>query len=371
MATVTEPEAAAPEHTDQFRLLVETVRDYAIFLLDADGYVRSWNAGAERIKGYTATEIIGRHFSSFYLEEAVRSGHPDEELRIAAADGRYEEEGWRVRKDGSRFWANVVITALRDPSGELVGFAKVTRDLTERKKAEEHRAKLLAAEEAVAIRDEFLRVAAHELRTPLTGAKMGVQILRRSFKNVKLTAGQTNALDTIGAQVNKLSALVGRLLDTTRLEAGVLPLERVDVDLVKLVSAGADLWRMLSDRHEIVVTCVPERLIARVDPLRVEEVLSNLVDNAIKYSPAGGRIEVSLDRDENAAIIRVRDHGLGVAPEHRSRLFERFYQAHRDRSGMGLGLHITRSFVEMHGGTISVDFPEDGGTRFVVRLPLA
>jgi PAS domain S-box-containing protein len=368
---MTEAETEAPAQTDQFRLLVESVRDYAIFLLDAEGHVRSWNAGAERIKGYAAPEIIGKHFSIFYPEDAVRSGHPLEELRIASEEGRYEEEGWRIRKDGSTFWANVVITALRDPSGELVGFAKVTRDLTERKKAEEHRARLLAAEEAVAIRDEFMRIAAHELKTPLTGAKVGVQLLRRSFKSVKLTSGQTLALDTIGTQIDKLAALVGRLLDTTRLDAGVLALERVEVDLVELVCAGAEQWRALSDKHEIVVTCGPERLAARIDRIRIEEVLSNLMDNAIKYSPAGGRIEVGLDHSASTATLKVRDHGLGVGPEHRARLFEPFYQAHPDRSGMGLGLHITRGFVEMHGGTITAEFPEDGGTRFVVSLPLA
>jgi PAS domain S-box-containing protein len=364
-------ESPTPTHTDQFRLLVESVRDYAIFHLDTEGVIRSWNAGAERIKGYRADEIIGEHFSIFYPEGDVVAGKPARELVIAAEEGKYEEEGWRVRKDGSTFWANVVITALREPSGELVGFAKVTRDLTERKRAEEHRAKLLAAEEAVAIRDEFMRVAAHELKTPLTGAKMGVQLLRRSLKNMKLTDGQTLALDTIGTQVNKLAMLVARLLDTTRLDAGVLPLDRIDVDLVKLVSTGAELWRTLSDKHDIVVTCAPERLVARVDPMRIEEVLSNLVDNAIKYSPAGGRVEVGLEEGPGTAIITVRDHGIGVAPEHRSKLFERFYQAHPDRSGMGLGLHITRGFVEMHGGTIAAEFPEDGGTRFVVRLPLA
>jgi hypothetical protein len=366
-----EPEAPAREQTDQFRLLVESVRDYAIFLLDADGYVRSWNAGAERIKGYTASEIIGKHFSTFYLEEAVRSGHPHEELRIAAADGRYEEEGWRVRKDGSTFWANVVITALRDRSGELVGFAKVTRDLTERKKAEEHRAKLRAAEEAVAVREEFMRVASHELKTPLTGIKMGVQVLRRSFKHAKVTEGQTLAINTIGAQVDKLARLVGRLLDTTRLEAGMLPLDRVEVDLVQLVRTAVEQAGVITDKHDLVVTTGLERLVVHADSIRIEEVLSNLIDNAIKYSPSGGRIEVGLDQGQGSAIITVRDHGIGVAPEDRSKLFERFYQAHPDRSGMGLGLHITRSFVEMHGGTISVEFPQDGGTRFVVTLPLA
>src|SRR3954454_23281620 len=141
-------QAQAGEQTDLFRLLVESVRDYAIFLLDPQGHIRSWNAGAQRIKGYSASDIIGKHFSIFYPPTDVRRGKPDYELRVAIEEGRYEEEGWRVRKDGTRFWANVVITALRNGDGLLVGFAKVTRDLTERKQAEEERANLLIMERA-------------------------------------------------------------------------------------------------------------------------------------------------------------------------------------------------------------------------------
>ena len=158
---------------DLFRLLVESVVDYAIFLLDPTGVVRTWNAGARRLKGYEADEIIGRHFSTFYPEEDVRRGKPAWELESAAREGRFEDEGWRIRKDGSSFWANVVITALRR-DGELVGFAKVTRDLTARREAEEERVRLAEAREAVRLRDEFLSIASHELRTPLTALDLQV-----------------------------------------------------------------------------------------------------------------------------------------------------------------------------------------------------
>ena len=377
-----EIDRAHAEHTDQFRLLVESVRDYAIFLLDSEGYVRSWNAGAQRIKGYSADEIIGRHFSTFYPEAEAKSGKPAEELRIAAADGRWEEEGWRIRKDGSRFWANVVITALREPSGELVGFAKVTRDLTERKRAEEDRLALAVeharlaeaarrAEEAVAIRDEFVRIAAHELRTPITSAMMGVQLLKRSVGDMALSSRQALALDTLETQMRKLVHLISRLLDKGRMEAGALRLERAEVDLVTLVRHACEQWQIVTNKHEIVMTTSPAELFANVDALRIDEVLSNLIDNAVKYSPAGGRIEVGVSADQTHASITVRDHGIGVDPEGRPRIFERFFQAHPDRSGMGLGLYLCRQFVEMHGGTISADFPEDGGTCFVVTLPLA
>ena len=368
--------APAREHTDQFRLLVESVVDYAIFLLDPAGYVRSWNMGAERIKGYTADEIIGKHFSVFYPPDDRERGVPQSVLGIARDEGRFEGEGWRIRKDGARFWANVVITALHDDTGELVGFAKVTRDLTERKSADEQRLSLVqaeqaarSAEEAVAVRDEFVRIAAHELNTPLTGAKIGLQLLQRSLRDGELTPSQTLALDTLGTQINKLIHLVGELLDATRMEAGALRLEPTEVDLAELVRRLAEQWRALTQEHEIVVAC-SERLVARVGATRIEEVLTNLLDNAVKYSPGGGRIEIDLVEKSGGVTISVRDHGIGVQPADRPKLFGRFFRAHSDRSGMGLGLHITRRFVELHGGTISAEFPDDGGTRFVVSLPM-
>ena len=355
-------------HLDQFRLLVETVQDYAIFLLDPKGNVMSWNAGAQRIKGYAAEEIIGRHFSTFYPPGEIKNGKPENELRIAIATGRYEEEGWRIRKDGTRFWANVVITALHDQEGRLFGFAKVTRDLTERKKAEEERTALAAATEAIRLRDEFISIAAHELRTPMTSAKIAAQLLRRSFEKTPPTAAQRTSVEALDRQISRLGHLVSQLLDVVRIEAGVVQPERSETDLVELVRAEIDQWRGLTDRE--IILSAPTTLTAHVDPIRIAQVLTNLIENALKYG-GEGIIEVGISRSPESAIITVRDHGPGVDPKDRSRLFERFYQAHPGRSGMGLGLYITRQTVELHGGRIYAEFPDDGGTRFVVSLPLA
>ena len=365
--TTTE-QATERAHTDQFRLLVETVKDYAIFLLDPKGNVMSWNAGAERIKGYSADEIIGKHFSTFYPRHEVESKKPENELRIAISTGRYEEEGWRIRKDGTRFWANVVITALHDTDGRLVGFAKVTRDLTERKKAEDERTALAAASEGIRLRDEFIGIAAHELRTPMTSAKIAAQLLRRSFRSNPATEAQLNAVEAIDRQVSRLGHLVAQLLDVVRIEAGVVHPERVETDLVELVRGEIDQWRTLSDRE--IVLSAPTLLIAHIDPTRIAQVLTNLIENALKYG-GQGVIEVGISRSAKSVIFTVRDHGPGVDPKDRSKLFERFYQAQPGRSGLGLGLYITRQIVEMHGGTIYAEFPDDGGTRFVVSLPLA
>src|SRR5712692_6079290 len=167
---------------ERFRLMVESIKDYAIFMLDPHGRIASWNLGAERIKQYRAAEILGRHLSVFYPEEEVVAGKCERELEVAEREGRFEDEGWRVRKDGSRFWANVIITAMREPSGELIGFAKVTRDLTERRRLEEEKVRLAQAQEAIRLRDEFLSIASHELKTPLTALQLQLQSVHEKVK---------------------------------------------------------------------------------------------------------------------------------------------------------------------------------------------
>ena len=366
-----------------YRELVENIQEYAVFLLDPTGKVMTWNPGAERIKGYSTDEIVGRGFEVFYPEEARAAGRPAEILRVAAREGRFEETGWRVRKDGSRFWANVVLTPVIDRNGVLRGYAKVTRDLTERKRLEDQRTALevmtieaLAArrdaevaEAALRARDEFLSVAAHELKTPMTSVSLAAQMLRRSFGSTRPEQRQERALDMVDRQVAKLGRLVVQLLETVRMQSGTFTLRSEETDLAALVNVVVEDMRPLSERHVIVVDA-PEHLAAFVDPLRVEQVLINLLDNAMKFMPDGGPIDVTLTREAGTAVLVVRDRGIGVPPEHRARLFDRFYQAHPDRSGMGLGLFIVRQIVERHGGTIRLESPPDGGTRFVVELPL-
>lgn len=546
--------AARRQRDDLLRLLVDTVRDYAIFLLDTEGHVLTWNEGAARIKGYTAEEIVGKHFSVFYPPERQADRTPEGILRIAAAEGRFEGEDWRIRKDGSRFWASVVITALHGPDGELVGFAKVTRDLTERKRHEERTAQLLqrertarieaqgalerlqaiqsvteaalahltlddllaellgrirdildvdtvtvllvaededvlasrastglareaeggvripigsgfagriarerraiaidevgprdvfdpkflkagirslagvplivegrvigvlhvgslrprgfssddvaflqivgdrvalaidharlyetatkarleadVAEATVKAQDSFLSIAAHELKTPMTSAKAAAQLLKRSFKHKgSLDPAQERAVDTIDRQIEKLGQLVVQLLETVRHQSGQLSVRPERTDLAALVRGVVAQVQTTTTRHDFVVSG-PDPLWTQVDALRMEQVLQNLLDNAVKFSPEGGRLEIELSGTSGSEVgVAVRDRGLGVPPEHRERLFERFYQAHPDRSGLGLGLFITRQIVEGHGGTIWAEFPADGGTRFVLRLP--
>ena len=354
-----------------FRRLIESVREYAIFLLDPDGRVMTWNPGAQRIKGYKAAEIIGQHFGRFYPEGTSKK-KLDDELRYAVEHGQFEEENWRIRKDGSTFWANVVITPLYEDR-KLIGYIKVTRDLTERLRHEEERAELAANEASaraeVAARDSFLSVAAHELKTPLTSAKAAAQLLKRSFRlRTDLDPTQARSLQLVDEQIEKLGRLVTRLLETVQIQGQRFALIKEPTDVSELVRST--VTRLEGPSEQVITLTAPKSLIAEVDPLRLEQVLTNLVGNAMKFSPTGQPISVVLEEHPSELRLIVSDHGPGVPADVRGHLFERFFQANPDRSGMGLGLFITKEIVDRHGGSISADFPPNGGSRFTVSLPI-
>jgi len=371
----------ASDDAEIFRYLVEGVRDYGIFMLGPGGHVTTWNAGAERIKGYSAEEILGRHFSAFYPPEDVGAGKPARELEFAAEHGVYEEEGWRLRKDGSRFWASVVITALRGPDGSLRGFAKVTRDVTERRRTEDERLLALereraareAAEAALQQRDDFISIAAHELKTPVTTLRVMAQLVGRQLDRTGVLdpALAGRAFQAVNLHSNKLARLIDQLLDVSRIAHGRLVLERVPADLAALVEGTVAAARLRTSKHTFALRAAGPAM-AEVDAIRLEQVVINLLDNAIKYTPDGSRIDVVLEPDgaDNLRLL-VTDEGLGIAPEHRPYIFDQYYRAHAAShlSGMGLGLHVSRQIAELHGGQLGAEFPPGGGTRFVLTVP--
>ena len=354
---------------ERVRLLVESVRDYAIFMLDPDGIVQSWNAGAQAIKGYRPEEIIGRHFRAFYTPEDQAAGKPELELETARAQGRVEDEGWRVRKDGSLFWANVVVTAVIGPGGDLRGYAKITRDMSDRRRLEE-------LELSSRRMNEFLAMLAHELRNPLAPIRNAVTIMQlESLASPVLR----NCRDVIDRQLTHVTRLVDDLLDVGRLSTGKIKLRKELLRLGDVVARGVEIARPIiaSRRHTLTIEQSDEPLYVHGDSTRLSQVLQNLLVNAAKYTPEGGHIALRAYAADSFVYLAVGDNGRGLAPEHLHTIFQLFVQADSGtaaaaESGLGIGLTLARSLAEMHGGSIEAASPGPGkGSTFTVRLPLA
>ena len=296
---------------ERFRLLVEGVSEYAIFMLDPNGRVSTWNMGAERIKGYAADEIIGQHFSIFYPQDVKDSGWPDHELQVAAETGKFVDTGWRLRKDGTTFWANVTITALRDEAGQLLGFAKLTRDLTQAKRAEaietanQQREEMLDAERnarmtaqrATRLKDEFLATLSHELRTPLSAILGWTQLLLRAERS-KGPEEHKRAIEIIDRNARAQVKLIDDLLDLSRVMTGKLRLDLHQVSLASIVEAAVDSARPSADVKGIRLQAIlsSNQDIVSADSARLQQVVWNLLTNAIKFTPKGGQVQVLLQR---------------------------------------------------------------------------
>ena len=364
-----ETEDALRQSEDRFRLLVQSVRDYAIFMLNPEGRVMTWNPGAQLIKGYSAEEILGQHFSRFYLPVEARSGKCDRELEQAIREGSFEEEGWRLRKDGSRFWASVVIHPVRRQDGALVGFSKVTRDLTDRLRAESERLRLVQAEEAVRLRDEFLSIASHELRTPLTAIQLQLESLLEDPKALEEKSRRKVQRAYRGGE--RLSDLIGALLDVSRIASGRLSLERSRFDLGEVAAEVIDRFRPQTERVGCLLTLRQEGdLNLYGDPLRIEQLLTNIIGNALKYA-AGSPIEVELCAGSDTIRVAISDGGPGIPRSEWSRIFGRFERASSMRhfGGLGLGLYVAEQIAVAHGGGILIEAVEPHGAKFVVTLP--
>jgi PAS domain S-box-containing protein len=381
MSVASSEQGAEPSQTPEeiFRLLVEAVSDYAIFVLDVDGHIRTWNRGAERIKQYSAREIIGRHFSVFYTDEDVAAGKPDRILAAALREGRAVDEGWRVRKDGTRFWADVTVTSLRRADGSHYGFAKVTRDATERRAAEQQERRLaveqqarLAAEEALRARDHFLSIASHELKTPVASLQLATEALVRARDAGTLSADRLQTgLRRMHGAVTRLGSLVNELLDVSLLTNQSIPVQVAPIDLAEVSREVVATFADAGSKDRIKLT-LPDSIPMAGDAMRIGQVLTNLVDNALKYSGEATSVEVRAAASDDGAVIEVVDHGVGLDPVARRELFEPFGRGDNTSHipGMGLGLYISRQIVERHGGAMRASSDGDGrGTTITVQLP--
>lgn len=482
-------DTSAPDHavpsSERFKLLVECVKDYAILILDETGHVSSWNPGAERLNGYSEREIVGQHFSKFYTPEDIAAGKPQYELDTATAVGRVEDEGWRLRKDGSRFWANVIITALRDQTGKLCGFGKVVRDMTERKQAERRfQALLELAPDAVLIvntagdivivnseaeklfgynrdellgtkvwlllapqyrdpqpsadsffalpqvratrgrlelrvrrkggrefpaeisfspldlegeqlisgairdiserveeverneriKDEFVSTVSHELRTPLTAISGAMALLLGKHDN-GMPDSSKHLLKIAHSNCQRLVRLVNDILAIEKVESGRVVYVLKTLDLRAIVEQTIEDNRELAEGAGVTVRleAPPGPCELNVDADRIIQVLTNLISNAVRYSPPGGEVVVNLAKRDGKVQLSVRDHGAGIPESFRPRIFSKFAQADRSdlraKGGTGLGLSIVKQIITMLGGTVGFDDAPGGGTIFFVELP--
>jgi len=360
-------EEALRQAEERFRLLVEGVVDYAIYMLDPDGIITSWNAGAERITGYPRDEVLGRHFSCFYPDEDIEAGRPWEELARARREGRAEDESWRVRKDGGRFWGRVVVNAVHDAEGRLRGFAKVTQDLSERRHLQD-------LEKAARNVNEFIATLAHELRNPLAPIRSAVEVMS------KLAPGDpahAPLRETIDRQSGQLARIVDDMIDISRITRGGLSMSHVPVDLAEALRRALETAAPLIEagRHRLEVDLAPEPLMVEGDVYRLTQLIANLLNNAARYTPPGGSIRVSARREHGSALVKVRDDGRGIDPDLLERIFDMFVQGRspieRVGSGLGVGLALARRIAELHRGSLTGHSDgENRGAEFTLRIPL-
>jgi PAS domain S-box-containing protein len=359
-------EEALQQSEERFRLLVEGVQDYAIFMLDVQGLISSWNAGAQRIIGYTAVDVIGKHFSRFFSDEELQAHKPWEELATARRHGRFEGEGWRLKKDGSRFWARSIVTALYDSAGQLRGFAKVTQDLSDRRHIQ-------ALEAAARNVNEFIAVLAHEIRNPLAPLQTAVQVIASSPKSAP---ERDQMYDVIRRQTAHLRRIADDMLDISRVTRGEIVIERKLVDLSEIANEAtkAIVLDEVCKHHRLELNAATEPLLVEGDAHRLSQLLCNLLTNACKYTPPGGRISVTTRAVGSDAEVEVKDSGRGIERAALDEIFEMFVQQspviERIGAGLGIGLALSRKIAEMHGGALVAQSEgSNKGSVFTFRMP--
>lgn len=362
-------EGALRDNEERLRLIIDAVKDYGIFALDANGRVTSWNVGAERIKGYSEQEIIGQPFSVFYLPEQCPQ-RPEMALREARSKGYFMEEAWRRRKDGSRFWASVVISAQYDNSGTLRGFSKVTRDISDRHAAEiALGAAREEAERASRAKSEFLSRMSHELRTPLNAILGFAQLL-----DIDPQPAQRQQIGHILKAGQHLLTLINEVLDIARIESGRLPVNLEPIALETALQEALALVAPMAGESRVRIAPLPamrpeEGVVA--DRQRLMQVLLNLLSNAIKYNRPGGEVSVQVAHLGQQATVTVTDNGPGIAKDQLHKLFRPFERLNADHQveGTGLGLALSKNLLEMMDGSLEVLSATEAGCSFILKLP--
>ena len=359
-------ERLAEESDRRFRILLDALKDFSITMLDAQGRIATWSAGGTIVMGYEADEIIGQPATIFYAPEDVREGRPARDLEIAARDGHLEFEGWRVRRDGSVFWANIVISALYDANGRVQSFAEVTRDVSRRRRLEE----LEASSQRMS---QFLALLGHELRNPLAPLRNTISTIRLRKSDDAFAAEHL----VIDRQLAHLTQLVDDLLDAGRVTLGRVRIEKRPVSIKEIIDLSVEGGsHLLHDRQQRLSVSMPaEPLIIDGDLTRMVQLVQNLLHNAVKFSPPGSEVSLRVFRAGRLIAIEVSDQGRGIDPSMIDAIFNLFVQEtptdeQRNRAGLGIGLTLAQSIAEMHGGHIEVhSLGREQGSTFTVWLP--
>ncbi|MBJ6116748.1 PAS domain S-box protein [Pontibacter sp. BT310] len=347
-----------------YRLLIEGVGDYAIFMLDKRGHIITWNKGAEQIKGYKADEIIGKHFSIFYPSEAKEMNYPQFELTKALAEGKFEDEGWRIRKDGTHIWANVIITAVYNKQGKHIGFSKVTRDLSERRKNEEL---MLKNKELLRINtdlDNFVYTASHDLKAPVVNLEGLIEALKEDLGENK----HEDILNRIASSINRLKNVINDLTDVARLQDASAGKEEVLVgELFEEVKK--DLEFAIAKSKANIVSDFKDYSLSKYPRNNLRSILYNLLSNAIKYTTPGRAPEIAVKLEKilpDQLVLSVTDNGLGMSESQRLKVFQMYRRMHTHVEGSGLGLYIVKRMLENNGDRIEVQSEEGKGSTFQV-----
>jgi PAS domain S-box-containing protein len=358
---------------ERYRVIVEGTKDYAIFTFDMRGVVTTWNIGAQAVLGFSEAEMVGRDFRTIFTPEDIETGQAEMEMRTAEAEGRALDERWHLRKGGERFWGQGLVMPLKDDAGETRGFLKIVRDMTEQRNLEDAlRQRTAALERADANKNQFLAMLAHELRNPLAAIRNAVAVAARTRAKEDIEWCR----DVIGCQVRNFGHLIDDLLDVARITEGKVQLRKEVLDATRILHNSVEAVKPLIEerKHELFLSFTSTGLRLEADPTRLEQILVNLLTNAAKYTPSGGRIQLIAGVEGEDVVFRVRDNGVGIAPELLPQMFELFAQGNRslDRSegGLGIGLTLVKSLAELHGGTVTARSEGTGtGSEFVIRLP--
>ncbi len=349
------------EGQERYSLLVQSIKEYAMFILDAKGRVTDWNIGAEHLLGYTEEAILGKNFSIFFTLEDRKLGKPKIELQTALEAGHAEDDNWLVKKDKSRFWASGLSVPLWDKVGNLLGFAKIVRDLTDQKHIEQQR-------------DDFISMASHELKTPLNSLKGYVQLLEMHLEKTvdEMDSKTVYYLGKLTEQIAKQEMLLKEFLDVAKMQASGMSGEGKVIEIDKLVRKIVLDLQPTTPTHELVIKGYVGRKIVGNEQ-HTGQVILNLLTNAIKYSPDAKKVIIHLSMKQNEVRLSVQDFGIGIPKEQQSRVFDRFYRGgnidEKSMTGYGLGLYIASQIVEQHNGKMGVKSIEGKGSTFYFSLP--